>query len=122
MYDLSVNGEVSNYEMRNLGVAGLNASIRPGRKAGLMNFTTVRASDLGVGSGHWATLITYGQRTWAFRYEGQGGLEVHYDPSTDQLEFFPRGGRVYELTDPPSEDSSVVSVERAASIAAAAEH
>lgn len=97
MYNITVNTGVANYNVNNLGPQGSTASVEINGQ-GSINFNDVGNRKLGPNQQTWGVAITFRDRVWAFRYEGQGALDIKYDSASNSLSFHPTNGSIAELT------------------------
>jgi hypothetical protein len=97
MYNVSVNTGLAEHKMTNLGPQGSSASIEIDGQ-GSIHFNDVGSHKLGSNQEEWGVCITFRDQVWAFRYEGQGALEINYDSSSNSLTLNPTNGTVAELT------------------------
>jgi len=97
MYNITVNTGVAKYNVNNLGPQGSNASVQINGQ-GPINFNDVGSRKLGPNKQTWGVCITFLDRVWAFRYEGQGALDIAFDSATKSLKLTPANGTIAELT------------------------
>ncbi len=97
MYNIAVNTGVAKYNVSNLGPQGSNASVEINGQ-GPINFNDVGNHKLGPNQQPLGVAITFRDQVWAFRYEGQGNLEITYNSSTNSLTFNPINGSIAQLT------------------------
>ena len=97
MFDVTVNTGKAEYKVTNLGPQGSNSSFEV-NGVGPISINDVGNHKLGPNQQTWGACIMFRDRAWAFRYEGQGKLEIAYDPNTKNLKFNPVNGTIAELT------------------------
>ena len=97
MYDINVNTGVAQYRVTNLGPQGSSASIEVNGQ-GSINFNDVGNQRLGPNRETWGICITFRDNVWAFRYEGQGRLDINYNSTSNSLELIPTNGTIAQLT------------------------
>ena len=97
MYDVSVIGGLSQVSMLNLGPQGTSAIIEI--DGGSIHLTDVGHRKLGPSTEVWGVCIVFCDRVWTFRYEnGQGKLNIEYNPSSKELTLTSTNGTITELT------------------------
>ena len=97
MYNIAVSTGTAKYNVTNLGPQGSNASVEINGQ-GPIHFNDVGTRKLGPNTQSFGVCITFRDRVWAFRYEGQGELEIVYQTSGNSLSLNPINGTVAELT------------------------
>jgi hypothetical protein len=97
MYDINVNTGVASYNVKNLGPQGSEASVVINGQ-GTIHFNDLGDRKFGPNKQTWGVCITFRDRVWAFRYEGQGALSIDYNSASNSLKLNPTNGTVAELT------------------------
>ena len=97
MYNITVDTGTAKYNVTNLGPQGSNASIEINGQ-GPINFNDVGDRKLGPNKETWGVCVTFLDRVWAFRYEGQGALNVVYSSANKSLTLTPANGSIAQLT------------------------
>lgn len=97
MYDINVNTGTASYKVTNLGPQGSSASVEINGQ-GPIHFNDVGDRKLGPDPQPWGVCITFGDKVWAFRYQGQGALDITYDKASNSLKLTPTNGAVSQLT------------------------
>jgi hypothetical protein len=99
MYDVKVNTGVATYNIINLGPRGSSATIKINGQDSI-HLNDVGPNKLGPSQERLGVCITFRDRVWAFRYDGQVNLNIDYDSSSNTLTLNPSNsnGIVTELT------------------------
>lgn len=97
MYNITVNTGVAKYNVTNLGPQGSNASVEINGQ-GPIHFNDVGNKKLGPNTQTWGVCITFRDSVWAFRYDGQGALDIIYNATGNSLTLTPTNGTVAQLT------------------------
>lgn len=97
MYDVNVNTGLAKYTIVNLGPQGSNATIEINGQ-GSIHLNDVGNKKLGSSQEPWGVCITFCDKVWAFRYNGQGKLNIDYNSSSNALTLNSTNGTVVELT------------------------
>lgn len=97
MYNINVNTGTATYAVNNLGPQGSEACVVINGQ-GSIHFNDVGNRGFGPNKQTWGVCITFRDQVWAFRYEGQGSLDINYDNTSKGLKFNPTNGTIAELT------------------------
>ena len=97
MFNVTVDTGKAKYDVTNLGPQGSNSSVVINGQ-GPIHFNDVGDRKLGPNNQTWGACITFRDKVWAFRYEGQGALNITYDSSSNSLNLNPTNGTIAELT------------------------